>query len=94
MTPQEVLTKIKDAYNTAKIYGVVDKEGLEICRIQIKALEKQTPMQHHHTRVVEIHDEARISVCPSCLGSITTRKDEYPKFCTWCGQALDWSDTE
>lgn len=58
------------------------------------ALEKQTPKEHHHTRVVNIFCRMRQSICPECLSMINTAENEYPKFCTWCGQALDWSDSD
>lgn len=56
------------------------------------ALEKQTPKEHHHTRVINIFCLMRQSICPECLSMINTAENEYPKFCTWCGQALDWGD--
>lgn len=56
----------------------------------IVALDKQIPMEHHHTKVFEIHNKERISLCPNCLGMIITRAEKFPKFCTWCGQAIDW----
>lgn len=55
------------------------------------ALEKQVPIEHHHTKVYEVKDNIRLSICPKCLCSITTNQYEYPKYCTWCGQKLDWS---
>lgn len=67
----------------------------EAARVSINALEKQIPKEHHHTRVVEVKCKARESVCPACLYVIITKENEYPKHCTWCGQALlDWSDGE
>ena len=53
---------------------------------------REIPMQHHHSKVLEIHDKARISVCPNCLGMIVTSAEEFPKFCTCCGQAIDWKE--
>lgn len=60
----------------------------------VEALEKQIQKEHHHTRVVEVKCKTRESVCPACLGVIITVESEYPKHCTWCGQAIDWSDGE
>lgn len=60
----------------------------------IEALEKQIPQKHHHTRIVKLAINLRESVCPSCLGIIATKNEEYPKYCTRCGQALDWSDED
>lgn len=66
----------------------------ELKVILSKALEKQIPKKHHHTRVNVVNCKARESICPSCLGVIITTENEYPKHCTWCGQALDWSGVE
>jgi len=58
----------------------------------IKALDKQIPVEHHHSIVKEVHDgsKIRISVCPSCLSLIYTNEIEFPKFCNECGQAIGW----
>lgn len=56
------------------------------------ALDKQTAIPHHHTRIDHINDSIRVSVCPDCLGLIYTFKDEYPNFCTQCGQKIDWKE--
>lgn len=56
-----------------------------------EAMEKQIPMEHHHTRVRRVNRKLRESVCPNCLLVICTDEQSYPKFCNWCGQALDWS---
>lgn len=84
MTPQEALANIKRGkcipYKKATITKIA-----ELC-------EKQIPKQHHHTKIVEINCRARESICPACLCVIITSESEYPKYCTWCGQAIDWSD--
>lgn len=75
------------------VHSVKSRENLsEALFIMQKAMEKQTPKEHHHTRVVEVKCKARESVCPACLYVIITKENEYPKYCTWCGQALDWSN--
>lgn len=58
----------------------------------IVALSKQIPMEHHYTIVGECSggEKIRTSICPNCLGCITTVAEEFPRFCTWCGQAIDW----
>lgn len=61
-------------------------------RVSIKAIDKQIPKEHHHTKVVNINGTARKSLCPACLGVIITAESEYPRYCDWCGQAIDWSD--
>lgn len=74
----------------------LSQAGAEIqyCQDALAALEKQTPKEHHHTRVVNIYCKMRQSICPECLSMINTAENEYPKFCTWCGQALDWGDSD
>ena len=57
----------------------------------IEALEKQIPIQHYHTRIDHINDSIRTSVCPCCLGFIYTFKDDYPIYCSHCGQKLEWN---
>lgn len=65
---------------------------IKVCETAKQALEKQIPKEHHHTRVIAINCDVRESICPSCLGVIATNKEEYPKYCTWCGQRLNWSE--
>ena len=54
---------------------------------------REIPMEHHHTIVRECSGGERIrtSICPNCLGCIMTVEEEFPRFCAWCGQAIDWS---
>lgn len=56
------------------------------------AMEKQTPINHHHTRINKEPVETRDTVCPSCLGVTRTALNEFPKYCSICGQALKWGD--
>lgn len=53
---------------------------------------REIPMEHHHTVVGECSggEKIRTSICPNCLGCIMTVAEEFPRFCTWCGQAIDW----
>lgn len=64
----------------------------EALMLMQETMAKQIPKKHHHTRVVEVKCKVRESVCPACLYVIITKENECPKHCTWCGQALDWSD--
>lgn len=59
-----------------------------------EAREKQVAVKHHHTRVDNIIDKVRKSVCPKCLGLIYTHQEEYPNYCTNCGQRIDWSEED
>ena len=58
-----------------------DKRGGEALEIAVIALKKQIPKKPRKTRS-EI-------VCPTC----NTLVGSSP-YCRYCGQALDWSDTE
>lgn len=64
----------------------------------VDALEKQIKMQHHHTAIKDVDGKGvyfRFSICPNCLGEIISYKNgKYPRYCNWCGQAIDWGDKE
>lgn len=64
----------------------------EAKKLAIEACEKQIPIEHHHTIVGECSggERVRTSICPNCLGCILTVEEEFPRFCDWCGQAIDW----
>lgn len=68
----------------------------EVMKIIKKALDKQTPTQVTHEATLY-----KCCTCPTCKNVI----DEFTEFaekrvrvtvqhCKFCGQALDWSDTE
>lgn len=59
-----------------------------------EAMEKQIAKPHHHTKVGNINDSVRVSICPSCLGLIYTHREEYPNYCNSCGQKISWKDSE
>ena len=58
-----------------------EKAGIECHNIAISALEKQIPKKPIKT--------AREIVCPTC-GTLVGSSP----YCRYCGQAIDWSDTE
>ena len=74
------------------LYPCDHTDASDLARIAISALEKQMPMEHHHTTVGVCSggEKIRTSICPNCLGCILTVEEEFPKFCAWCGQAIDW----
>ena len=53
---------------------------------------REIPMEHHHTVVNKCSggEKVRTSICPNCLGCVMTVEAEFPRFCTWCGQAIKW----
>ena len=83
MTPQEVINIIEDVtwQDNGRHYGKIAPAR----EIAISALEKQTPKK---VSVIEMPCE-NIYFCPNCNNAIP-----HEKYCSNCGQALDWGDTE
>lgn len=87
---------IEDSINHFK-YGIThdifSEPVTSYAKMAVEALEKKDPIEHHHTIVGECSggEKIRTSICPSCLGCILTVEEEFPRFCDWCGQAIDWS---
>lgn len=84
----------EEAINTIE-HGCIyrDKRGSEALKIAVIALEKQMPK----TLILNIIYPSGIKSynCPVCGKGCLVRTDSYcPKYCSNCGQALDWSDTE
>lgn len=98
MNKEEMLLEdLKAVLKEAKAMGCTEVRKFEHIQLEkleviVNALEKQVPIEHHHTKVYEVKDNIRLSICPNCLYSIITNQYEYPKYCTWCGQKIDWSD--
>lgn len=60
------------------------------------ALEKQIPKKPIERFINTYSDDMAIS-CPCCkqpIVNVWNKKDYKPLYCHYCGQALDWSDTE
>lgn len=89
MTNEEALNHFKN-HEYMTDYSWQD----EMSEIAIKAIEKQIPKKHHHTRIDHIVDDVRISVCPSCLAVIPSHRTEYPNYCISCGTKIDWGESE
>lgn len=59
--------------------------------LAINALEKQIPKKPTHLDSVPHYR------CPCCNDAVKLYEESptYPiRYCNWCGQALDWSDTD
>lgn len=84
--------KTIDLLEVIKFCDVDELAKIKAINIAIEALEKQDPMEHHHTIVGECSggEKVRTSICPNCLGCIMTVEEEFPRFCAWCGQAIKW----
>lgn len=86
MTNQEALTELK-----ASIEGCGFQCHKETYEMAIEALEKQVPVKRYRTRTFGIIEtNLRSSICPVCLSINITNEKDYPKYCNWCGQAIDW----
>lgn len=64
----------------------VDKEEL------IKLLKRNRPMRYNETTLRGGVMVERVTECPACHKAILCEKDEYPRFCTHCGQAIELRD--
>lgn len=84
MTPNKALEIITNAVQTDKMTVEQDK-ALAVAQ---KAFEKQTPKK---VRCLKISNEIVLKYCPTCR----VRFLRYGhKYCSECGQELDWSDKE
>lgn len=66
----------------------VDKEEL------IKLLKRDRPMRYKKVTLRGGVMVVRVTECPACHEEILCKRYEYPRFCTHCGQAIDWEDYE
>ena len=81
--------KLKDISFEGNALRVADfARGLSVAE---KALEKQIPTKPNLSGT-------RATVCPSCNRFIDRHEQKHGNIdilcCKWCGQALDWRDTE
>ena len=86
-----ILSEIIECEESICYVTDIDAEPL---RLAIKALEKQIPKKPI-CEVVEIKSERQQSYirylkCPNCKRNIDEENTVH--FCTYCGQAIDWSD--
>ena len=70
-------------------------QDIEACKMGIQALEKQVPKKviWENARNGKIYDWAW-ACCPNCQTVICDEPFEECEFCSNCGQALDWSDSD
>lgn len=62
-------------------------QDIEACKAGIQALEKQVPK-----KVIWKNEIFLWAYCPNCGNDICDEDNVELKFCTDCGQALDWSE--
>lgn len=64
--------------------------GLQAMRTCKSALEKQIPKKP--LPAIEQEYDSNYGICPNCKRTIFTWENF--RYCSGCGQALDWGDTE
>ena len=92
MTPEEAIEILKDEMPYTS--GVIE-EALNIIE---NATKKQIPKKSVLVAMDGFKPEyASNLLCPTCskqIVNVWNKKDYKPKYCHYCGQALDWSDEE
>lgn len=94
MKPQEVINIIEDVTwnDNGRHYGKINTAR----EMAIEALEKQTPKKAVLASMDGFKPEyASTLICPTCskpIVNVWNKKDYKPKYCHYCGQALDWSE--
>lgn len=94
MKPQEVINIIEDVTwnDNGRHYGKINTAR----EMAIEALEKQTPKKAVLVSMDGFKPEyASTLFCPTCskqIVNVWNKKDYKPKYCHYCGQALDWSE--
>lgn len=91
LTPKEAITVIRNLqdwlYFSSMNGGTkIQREALDIA---VNAIEKQIPKKPIHVRTFENLDLAFYK-CPNC--GFIRRKDLFPQYCEFCGQAIDGSE--
>lgn len=93
MTNEQTLEQFLKVLNTNAYLGIFECSDMENA---ISALEKQIPKKPTEKAQEGFDFEvAHCLVCSYCNAPIVNvwSKAEYkPKFCHYCGQALDWSE--
>ncbi len=93
MTYEELAKKLKDGVAESDIF---DEEGKELISMIIGALKKQTLKKP--TLLGDGYADGELIMesyeCPECGCIYDFDTDGKLKFCSECGQALDWRDTE
>lgn len=101
MTNEEAIKTIKLA--VAEVEWNYPMDYAVAFEMAISALEKQMPKKPKRINKNSVFDGNWKMICPRCgaklIERITTETESYPveynttKHC-WCGQVIDWSDTE
>ena len=87
MTNEEAIKMLKQ-WNEDLLPYEDEKEGIECHNIAISALEKQIPKKVNISLKGTTGWNTKCH-CPNCHSMVS-----HGKYCSNCGQALDWSDSE
>lgn len=94
MIQQEAIEILKEEHDWAQHLSYVNKA----LNMGIAALEKQIPKKSVIAAMDGFKPEyAATLLCPTCskqIVNVWNKKDYKPKYCHYCGQALDWSEQE
>ena len=99
MKPEEALEILelpKDPLKSGTHYHAIPSpkrisytDYLNARKVAIAALEKQTPTKPE--MYIGDYEFERWPICPKCKGELHPNGE---KFCSDCGQAIDWSESE
>ena len=91
MTEQEAIECLMADKEYLTDMNVCDGEEMDVA---IKAIEKQIPKKP----IINIGDtdKDRLACCPACDSNVAWTYNGFwrkgnPKYCRFCGQAIDWS---
>ena len=88
MTEREAIEAIKGLENIIE-YWTHRPGEVVTAKLAIQALEKQIPKKPE--MYIGDYEFERWPICPKCKGELHPNGE---KFCSDCGQAIDWSEEE
>lgn len=93
MTNEEAIKMLKQ-WNEDLLPYEDEKEGIECHNIAISALEKQIPTKPLNIEETKYKVSYKCPVCGTLHVNNWCGTEWKLPFCSMCGQALDWSDSE
>lgn len=96
MNNKEAIWQLNSLIENSKSFheedGDIWEQDIEALNIAKQALEKQIPKK-------PLHESLADRFCPVCgayinFDALNESAEEAPKFCSGCGQALYWGDTQ
>lgn len=95
MTNKEAMERLNDLKNIFGDIGDIShvRYSIPALGLAIQALEKQIPKKPKYFDIPEYKLTFKTAKCVGCLSIVESPLRQY-KYCSECGQAIDWSDTE